>query len=275
MRRYSWLVALAFVFCMLRPAMSAPMFPDVPDMWAKDAVAALAAKGILEGYPDGTFKGDRAATRYEVAMIVARLMARIEQEEATFATKADLDELRRLVNQLKDELDALGVRVQNLEDNVAKLDKRVTELERITFYGSLDVRYVTQHFSNSGNSTGTNSLDAAAVITTSNGGVFQSGAGGPFPVATGLAAAFAPLPGLNPVTVYPSVLGAATAQSAASIGNNGLFFAPSGPFGISGQAGLFFSPFAPTQTAIPGTLSVNGTTGATAPIPGITAAPSC
>ncbi|MFX8106576.1 S-layer homology domain-containing protein, partial [Acinetobacter baumannii] len=74
---------------MLRPAMSAPMFPDVPDMWAKDAVAALAAKGILEGYPDGTFKGDRAATRYEVAMIVARLLAKMEQEHATFATKAD------------------------------------------------------------------------------------------------------------------------------------------------------------------------------------------
>lgn len=156
MRKYTWLVALALVFCMLRPAMSAPMFPDVPDMWAKDAVAALAAKGILEGYPDGTFKGDRAATRYEVAMIVARLLAKMEQEHATFATKADLDELRKLVNQLREELDALGVRVQNLEDNVAKLDKRVTELERITFYGSLDARFVSMRMNNTGLSTGIN-----------------------------------------------------------------------------------------------------------------------
>ncbi|CAN0474385.1 unnamed protein product, partial [Phaeothamnion confervicola] len=57
------------------PAFAAPLFPDVKDdHWAKDAVAALAAKGLLEGYPDGTFKGDRAATRWEVAMIVARLL---------------------------------------------------------------------------------------------------------------------------------------------------------------------------------------------------------
>jgi len=160
MRRNSWRVSLALVFAMvfsmLRPVLSAPMFPDVPDMWAKDAVAALAAKGILEGYPDGTFKGDRAATRYEVAMIVARLLAKMEQEHATFATKADLDELRKLVNQLKEELDALGVRVQNLEDNVAKLDKRVTELERITFYGSIDARFTSMTMGNRGTTIGTN-----------------------------------------------------------------------------------------------------------------------
>ncbi len=125
--------------------LAAPSFPDVPDMWASDAVRALAAKGLLEGYPDGTFKGDRAATRYEVAMIVARLLAKMEQEHATFATKADLDDLRRLVNQLREELSSLGVRVQNLEDNVAKLDKRVTELERITFYGNFHAIGVTQH----------------------------------------------------------------------------------------------------------------------------------
>jgi len=138
------------------------MFPDVPDMWAKDAVAALAAKGILEGYPDGTFKGDRAATRYEVAMIVARLLAKMEQEHATFATKADLDELRKLVGQLREELDALGVRVQNLEDNVTKLDKRVTELERITFYGSLDTRFVSMRLQNNGLNDGTNGTLAPA-----------------------------------------------------------------------------------------------------------------
>ncbi|MBM3465914.1 MAG: hypothetical protein FJX76_27810, partial [Armatimonadetes bacterium] len=160
MRKYSWLLSLVMVFALLRPAFAAPMFPDVPDMWAKDAVAQLAAKGILEGYPDGTFKGDRAATRYEVAMIVARLLSKMEQEMATFATKADLDDLRKLVNQLREELDALGVRVQNLEDNVAKLDKRVTELERITFYGSLDARFVSQRMGNDGNAVGINGTGA-------------------------------------------------------------------------------------------------------------------
>jgi len=160
MRKQTFLasfVMTAFVLTMMiAPATSAPMFPDLPqEHWAKDAVAALAAKGLVEGYPDGTFKGDRAATRYEVAMIVARLLAKIEAEHATFATKADLDALRKLVNQLKDELDALGVRVQNLEENVGRLDKRVTELERIRFYGFMDSRFTSQGFQNNGLTLGT------------------------------------------------------------------------------------------------------------------------
>ena len=147
MKKLSVLLAGLAVCCFASPAFAAPVFPDVPEEhWARDAVANLAASGLVEGYPDGTFKGNRAATRYEMAMVIARFLAKNDQEHATFATKADLEELRRLVNQLKSELDALGVRVTNLEDSVASLDKRVTELERITFYGELDAIFTTQGF---------------------------------------------------------------------------------------------------------------------------------
>ena len=143
--------SLVGIFLLTRLAGAAPLFPDVPENhWAKDAVATLAAKGLVEGYPDGTFKGDRSASRWEVAMIVARLLAKMEQEHATFATKAELDELRKLVNALREELDALGVRMDNLEENVASLDKRVTELERISFYGSLETRVSMQNYHNQG-----------------------------------------------------------------------------------------------------------------------------
>jgi hypothetical protein len=126
-KRFKYLV-LTLSFMLSWPAFAAPLFPDVPENhWAKDAVAALAAKGLVEGYPDGTFKGDRSASRWETAMIVARLLAKMEQAHATFATKAELDELRKLVNALREELDALGVRVDNLEENVDLLNKRVTE----------------------------------------------------------------------------------------------------------------------------------------------------
>jgi len=156
------LVASTLLVSSAMPAFAAPLFPDVKDdHWAKDAVAALAAKGLLEGYPDGTFKGDRAATRWEVAMIVARLLAKMEQAHATFATKAELEELRKLVNALKDELDALGVRVTNLEENVGRLDKRVTELERITFYGSVDTRGSFGTFVNGDNPDNSNGSGAA------------------------------------------------------------------------------------------------------------------
>lgn len=188
------LCGLVALLSLTAPALSAPLFPDVPDNhWAKDAVAALAAKGLVEGYPDGTFKGDRAASRYEVAMIVARLLAKMEQEHATFATKAELNELRKLVDALREELEALGVRVQNLEENVARLDKRVTELERITFYGEVNTRVVAQSFQNRGSSGQFSAVPGTTVPTlnyataagsaTGSGGVIPPGnvaAGLPF-----------------------------------------------------------------------------------------------
>ncbi|MCL5773212.1 MAG: S-layer homology domain-containing protein, partial [Firmicutes bacterium] len=151
MRKLSLLVAIAMVFMWIAPAVSAPLFPDVPaNVWARDAVAALAAKGIVEGYPDGTYKGDRAATRYEMAAVAARIVAKMEADAANYATKADLETIRGLVQSLREELDALGVRVNNLEDNLSKLDKRVWNLEKITFYGSVDAIFTTQGFQNYG-----------------------------------------------------------------------------------------------------------------------------
>lgn len=147
----------AILFSLAWSGAAAPLFPDVKDEhWAKDAVAKLAAQGLLEGYPDGTFKGDRAASRWEVAMIVARLLAKMEQANATFATKAELDNVRKLALALKDELDAMGVRVTNLEEGVSRLDQRVTELERITFYGEITCRVGAQTFQNTGSPAMTN-----------------------------------------------------------------------------------------------------------------------
>ena len=115
-------------------------------------MAALAAKGLVEGYPDGTFKGDRSASRWETAMVVARLLAKMEQGHATFASQAELREIHKLAEALREELDALGVRVDNLEESVGRLDRRVTELERISFYGSVQTRVSIHSFQNQGSS---------------------------------------------------------------------------------------------------------------------------
>lgn len=196
MKRFKYLV-LTLCFTLTWPAFAAPLFPDVPDNhWAKDAVAALAAKGLVEGYPDGTFKGDRSASRWETAMIVARLLAKMEQAHATFATKAELDELRKLANALREELDALGVRVDNLEKNVGLLDQRVTELERITFYGYVDTRVAFQSFRNTGRDSmrslnpgiAFDTIDYNAIVGTGGG------AGGVTAPFSGTAAAGAILP---------------------------------------------------------------------------------
>ena len=84
-------------------------FSDVPaGHWAYDSVNKLAAAGIVDGYGNGTFGGDRLMTRYEMAQIVAKAMAK----------GANVD---RLAAEFADELDSLGVRVAALEkksDNV-------------------------------------------------------------------------------------------------------------------------------------------------------------
>ncbi len=84
-------------------------FSDVPaGHWAYDAVNELAAEGVVEGYPGGTYGGDRLMTRYEMAQITAKAMAK--------GANAD-----RLAAEFAGELDSFGVRVANLEkksDNV-------------------------------------------------------------------------------------------------------------------------------------------------------------
>lgn len=144
-------VALLLLLAVAFPAWAAPVLPDVPEAhWARDAVASLVARGLIEGYPDGTWKGDRAASRWEMALLLARLLARAEQDHATFATLRDREEIRKLATALGEELEALGVRTTALEQSAARLDRRVAELERITFYGSVDARFVAQTFTNTG-----------------------------------------------------------------------------------------------------------------------------
>lgn len=93
-------------------AYAANPFSDVPQgHWAYGSIAKLASSGVVEGYGDGTFRGGRMMTRYEMAQIVARAMAQGE-------TGAEIDKLSA---EFADELDNLGVRVARLEkrsDNV-------------------------------------------------------------------------------------------------------------------------------------------------------------
>ena len=97
-------------------AAAANPFSDVPsDHWAYDAVTQLAKDGVVEGYGDSTYRGGQEITRYEMAQIVAKAMAK---EDISKADKALVD---KLAAEFSDELNNLGVRVANLEkktDNV-------------------------------------------------------------------------------------------------------------------------------------------------------------
>ena len=105
----SLVLAMAMALGVTASAYAANPFSDVPaGHWAYDSVAKLAAAGVVEGYGDATFGGDKLMTRYEMAQIVAKAMAK----------GANVD---KLAAEFADELDTLGVRVANLEkkaDNV-------------------------------------------------------------------------------------------------------------------------------------------------------------
>lgn len=110
-------------------------FSDVPaDHWAYDAIAQLAAEGVVEGYGDGSYRGEQEITRYEMAQMVAKAMAK-------GVSSATLD---KLAAEFADELNQLGVRV-------AALEKKV---DNVKWAGQLRYRYARQHTNNKGRHNG-------------------------------------------------------------------------------------------------------------------------
>ena len=111
-------------------AFAANPFSDVtPNDWAYQSVAQLAAAGVINGYPDGTFKGQNNITRYEMAQMVAKAMA--NEARANAEQQAMIN---RLADEFASELNNLGVRVATLENKVGNV--KVTGDARLRYQGS-------------------------------------------------------------------------------------------------------------------------------------------
>jgi hypothetical protein len=121
-------LALVFVLGIAGTAFAAANpFVDVPAKhWAYEAVSKLAAAGIVDGYGDGTFRGDKTITRYEMAQIVAKAMAKSDKADAQ--QKAIID---KLAVEFAAELNNLGVRVAKLEKNASAI--KVTGESRVRY----------------------------------------------------------------------------------------------------------------------------------------------
>lgn len=118
----SLVLAMAMALGVTASAYAANPFSDVPaGHWAYDSISKLAAAGVIDGYGDGTFGGDKLMTRYEMAQIVAKAMAK----------GANVD---KLAAEFADELENLGVRVANLEKKA----------DNVKITGELRFRYVDQ-----------------------------------------------------------------------------------------------------------------------------------
>jgi hypothetical protein len=136
-------------------------FQDVPrDHWAYAALQKLAAAGVLEGYPPaGDFRGQRAMTRYEFAVAIARLLnsfpvgtngtvyddtevknrlGAVEARPVPDVTRAQVNDLiAALQREFRDELARLGGRVDVLDTRVTALENRVTPPPRLTITPSI------------------------------------------------------------------------------------------------------------------------------------------
>ncbi|MPM20570.1 hypothetical protein SDC9_67001 [bioreactor metagenome] len=117
-RNFTLILALMFVLGIAGSAFAASNpFVDVPAKhWSYDAVSKLGKAGIVDGYGDGTFRGDKTLTRYELAQIVAKAM--VNSEKADAETKVLID---KLAAEFSDELGNLGVRVKKMEQKMGTI----------------------------------------------------------------------------------------------------------------------------------------------------------
>lgn len=128
MRKLTLVLAIVMLASTLAPALAKSPFADVPaDHWAYDAIVELAAAGLIEGYPDGTYGGARMMTRYEAAMVFARALTRMESR---FDILPELDRIKaELAEEIKAQLAAVQAPAAPVETVIEKVivDKDVDE----------------------------------------------------------------------------------------------------------------------------------------------------
>ena len=159
-------------------------YPDVPrNHWAYEAINKLSQAGIIEGYSiadGGGFKGNRAMTRYEFAVAIARLLDRIQVPVPVAGTSTTTqvennyvlpdtvvmrpelnDAIAALRAEFADELSRLGVRVDALETRVGNLENRVAQPPRLTLTPSILHRTGSANYIDNGGTFGANALGNA------------------------------------------------------------------------------------------------------------------
>lgn len=117
MKKSMWAVLAMTAALGVGSVSAANPFSDVtPSDWAYQSVAQLAAAGVINGYPDGTFKGQNNITRFEMAQMIAKAMA---NENRANAEQQAL--INRLADEYSTELNNLGVRVATLENKIGNV----------------------------------------------------------------------------------------------------------------------------------------------------------
>src|SRR5579871_1438619 len=145
-RTFKYALSAALSALIIVPALAQDNFPDVPEShWAYKDLLKMKQEGLLVGYPDGLFRGNRPASRYELAVACHAVWANLKgitdglnsqiadlnSKIANAASKADIDNLRSQIDALQADLN----RIRN-EDLVA-LRKMLDEFRaELTKFGA-------------------------------------------------------------------------------------------------------------------------------------------
>ena len=133
--RYSAML-LALSLGITASAFASTPYDDVPlDHWAYEAIETLTAHGVIDGYPDGTFRGNQPITRFEMAKMIRNAV--LSQDEIHDKDRKLLD---KLANEYKEELKGFNVRIVELERRVGN----------IQWKGNIRYRYINDHISSGG-----------------------------------------------------------------------------------------------------------------------------
>ncbi|MDD2714313.1 MAG: S-layer homology domain-containing protein [Candidatus Wallbacteria bacterium] len=124
-------VLISFILLIAFLANATP-FTDIPkNHWAVQAVSELSERGIITGFPNGTFQGGKTVTRYDLAVVIARLVENLHTTPGLKAKlgKADLSSIKKLTVEFADELSLLGVKASSLENDMKTVKDDMTVLK--------------------------------------------------------------------------------------------------------------------------------------------------
>lgn len=154
---FFFLVNLSSINCYAQVAPTLPpnFFTDVPsNHWAYQALLKLYQLGLITGYPDGTYKGNQAMSRYEIALVIYKLLIYLQSQinntstnltntnltndnfekiiaeilQKSKLTEEELKILKDLINEFKNELISMENQYKSLELRVQALEKNQTAL---------------------------------------------------------------------------------------------------------------------------------------------------
>ena len=121
---------LASTISSVYAANNSKLYSDVPlNHWAYKAVEDLTEKGLIVGFPNGTFRGNKPLTRYSFAMVVSRMLDRYSEllENGNFVSQKDLKTLEDLVSEFVNEIESISEDVKVLKTDVKELKDDVKQ----------------------------------------------------------------------------------------------------------------------------------------------------